>query len=79
MRNEKIWTDRISFHAEGEKKFAAAPRGAEGEAWWARQDSNLRQHRYERCVLTAELQARNRGQGSGVSIQEKAMALTFLP
>jgi hypothetical protein len=27
-------------------------------AWWARQDSNLRQHRYERCVLTAELQAR---------------------
>ena len=25
--------------------------------WWARQDSNLRQHRYERCVLTAELQA----------------------
>lgn len=26
--------------------------------WWARQDSNLGQHRYERCVLTAELQAR---------------------
>ncbi len=29
--------------------------------WWARQDSNLRQHRYERCVLTAELQAPRRG------------------
>ena len=26
--------------------------------WWARQDLNPRQHRYERCVLTAELQAR---------------------
>ncbi len=26
--------------------------------WWARQDSNLRQHRYERRVLTTELQAR---------------------
>ena len=25
--------------------------------WWARQDSNLRQRRYERRVLTAELQA----------------------
>src|SRR5690349_19772524 len=25
--------------------------------WWARQDSNLRQHRYERRVLTTELQA----------------------
>src|SRR5690606_16161055 len=25
--------------------------------WWARQDSNLRQHRYERRVLTAELRA----------------------
>jgi hypothetical protein len=22
------------------------------EGWWARQDSNLRQHRYERRVLT---------------------------
>src|SRR5271170_7158245 len=32
----------------------AQPQVAEGEAWWARQDSNLRQHRYERCVLTAE-------------------------
>lgn len=28
------------------------------EMWWAWQDSNLRQHRYERWVLTAELQAR---------------------
>ena len=26
--------------------------------WWARQDSNLRQRRYERRVLTAELRAR---------------------
>ena len=26
--------------------------------WWARQDSNLRQHRYERRVLTTELRAR---------------------
>ena len=25
--------------------------------WWARQDSNLRQHGYEPWVLTAELQA----------------------
>ena len=30
--------------------------------WWARQDSNLRQRRYERRVLTAELRAP--GQGS---------------
>jgi hypothetical protein len=28
--------------------------------WWARQDSNLRQRRYERRVLTAELQAHYR-------------------
>ena len=28
--------------------------------WWARQDSNLRQRRYERRVLTAELRARGR-------------------
>lgn len=28
------------------------------ERWWARQDSNLRQRRYERRVLTAELRAR---------------------
>ena len=27
---------------------AAAPRVAEGEAWWARQDSNLQPDRYER-------------------------------
>ncbi len=25
--------------------------------WWARQDSNLRHHRYERRVLTTELRA----------------------
>src|SRR5487761_1861487 len=29
-----------------------------GRWWWARQDSNLRLHRYERRVLTAELRAR---------------------
>ncbi len=29
-----------------------------GSRWWARQDSNLRQRRYERRVLTAELRAR---------------------
>ncbi len=37
--------------------------------WWARQDSNLRQHRYERWVLTAELRARLRIQGSGIREQ----------
>ena len=26
--------------------------------WWARRDSNPRQHRYERRVLTTELRAR---------------------
>lgn len=31
--------------------------------WWARQDSNLRQRRYERRVLTAELRARPVGGG----------------
>jgi hypothetical protein len=31
---------------------------AEGEAWWARQDSNLQPDRYERPALTIELQAR---------------------
>ena len=35
----------------------AAPRVAEGEAWWARQDSNLQPDRYERPALTIELQA----------------------
>jgi hypothetical protein len=33
------------------------PRAAEGEAWWARQDSNLQPDRYERPALTIELQA----------------------
>src|SRR3546814_4448204 len=31
--------------------------GGNDEAWWARQDSNLRQRRYERRVLPAELRA----------------------
>src|SRR3546814_8880360 len=31
--------------------------GGNDEAWWARQDSNLRQRRYERRVLTAELRS----------------------
>jgi hypothetical protein len=35
----------------------AAPRVAKGEAWWARQDSNLQPDRYERPALTIELQA----------------------
>jgi hypothetical protein len=35
----------------------AVPRVAEGEAWWARQDSNLQPDRYERPALTIELQA----------------------
>ena len=30
---------------------------AAGEAWWARQDSNLQPDRYERPALTIELQA----------------------
>jgi hypothetical protein len=29
----------------------------QGEAWWARQDSNLQPDRYERPALTIELQA----------------------
>lgn len=29
------------------------PKAAKSEIWWARQDSNLRQHRYERRVLTS--------------------------
>src|SRR5487761_515951 len=32
--------------------------GCRERGWWARQDSNLRLHRYERRVLTAELRAR---------------------
>jgi hypothetical protein len=40
----------------------SAPRGCatrspRGEAWWARQDSNLQPDRYERPALTIELQA----------------------
>ena len=31
--------------------------GLKGEAWWARQDSNLQPDRYERPALTIELQA----------------------
>src|SRR4051812_6083040 len=39
-------------------KRGPLPFGLAREAgWWARQDSNLRQHRYERRVLTAELRA----------------------
>jgi hypothetical protein len=32
-------------------------RDSQGEAWWARQDSNLQPDRYERPALTIELQA----------------------
>jgi hypothetical protein len=42
-----------------------------GGEWWARQDSNLRQHRYERCVLTAELQARSKKTKSAVDHDAK--------
>jgi hypothetical protein len=35
----------------------AARRAGGGEAWWARQDSNLQPDRYERPALTIELQA----------------------
>ena len=34
-----------------------ATRSPQGEAWWARQDSNLQPDRYERPALTIELQA----------------------
>src|ERR1700675_109274 len=34
-----------------------ATRARQGEAWWARQDSNLQPDRYERPALTIELQA----------------------
>ncbi len=34
-----------------------ATRSPKGEAWWARQDSNLQPDRYERPALTIELQA----------------------
>jgi hypothetical protein len=44
----------------------AAPRVArQGEAWWARQDSNLQPDRYERPALTIELQALGGRQGQG--------------
>ena len=38
--------------------WSSDPGRARRKAWWARQDSNLRQHRYERRVLTTELRAR---------------------
>lgn len=38
-----------------------ATRSPQGEAWWARQDSNLQPDRYERPALTIELQAPPRG------------------
>ncbi len=46
-------------HAALAQGIAARPAEAAGEVpsfgqgWWARQDSNLRQHRYERRVLTS--------------------------
>ncbi len=45
-----LWRNKSGFGVAAFARFAC-------EGWWARQDSNLRQHRYERCVLTAELQA----------------------
>ena len=43
----------------GSDPAAGVPSFVQG--WWARQDSNLRQHRYERRILTTELRARRRG------------------
>ena len=40
----------VGFGAAAFARFAS-------EGWWARQDSNLRPDRYERGVLTIELQA----------------------
>src|SRR5882724_7331134 len=37
--------------------LGSATRSPKGEAWWARQDSNLQPDRYERPALTIELQA----------------------
>ena len=37
--------------------LGCATRSPKGEAWWARQDSNLQPDRYERPALTIELQA----------------------
>jgi hypothetical protein len=45
-------------HAALVQRIAGRPEEAAGgvpssvQGWWARQDSNLRQHRYERRVLT---------------------------
>src|SRR3546814_12752866 len=41
--------------------------GGNDEAWWARQDSNLRQRRYERRVLNAERSEERRVGKEGVS------------
>ena len=52
------------------ESFSKCPH-TQGEAWWARQDSNLQPDRYERPALTIELQApprdglRERGAGNG--------------
>ena len=42
-----------------------ATRSPKGEAWWARQDSNLQPDRYERPALTIELQAPPRAAARG--------------
>src|SRR5437588_10579898 len=42
-----------------------ATRSPKGEAWWARQDSNLQPDRYERPALTIELQAPPRTAAGG--------------
>src|SRR5882724_1961845 len=52
--------------------LGSATRSPKGEAWWARQDSNLQPDRYERPALTIELQAPPRrpreaaGNGAGI-------------
>jgi hypothetical protein len=51
--------------------FGVAAFALPREGWWARQDSNLRQHRYERRVLTTELQAPESEQRSAVTLQAK--------
>jgi hypothetical protein len=54
-------TGEFILSRRNEHTAVSAPRAArKGEAWWARQDSNLQPDRYERPALTIELRARGR-------------------
>src|SRR5690242_19230637 len=71
-RRERSTRGRAGSNAYRPNRLRAA-RVPQGEEWWARPDSNRRQHRYERRVLTAELQAPRKQTGrtlnqSGLSV-----------